>query len=456
MGKFMFTAVALVAGTCWTAAAKDAWPQFRGVTGDGQVAAAGFPLEWSAEKNVAWSTAIPGTGWSQPIVWGDQIFVTTAISEKGEKPKKLQEGARDPSSMFMGPKDAPDTVYRWELHCLDLKTGSPTWQRRVAEQKPGIPTHPSNTYATETPATDGERIYLWLASIGKAYAFDLGGQPVWEVDLGVFPMTSNLGTGSSPIVVDGRVIVQSYNEKDSFVVALDPKTGAELWKAPRSKGTSWSTPFVWRTPARTELITCGNGKVYAYAPQDGQVLWEIGGIPSSFSASPAASADTLFLGNNGPFSTAPLFAIKAGAAGDITLPKEKISTKDIASSDAVRWWRLKSGPGMASAVVAGDLLYVPDGSILNCYDAQTGERIYRERLPEGHDVVASPLLFDDKLLLLDEEGNGFVVQTGREFKVLASNKLEDVFWASPAVAGESLLLRGVDRLYCIRASRSTP
>jgi outer membrane protein assembly factor BamB len=151
-----------------------------------------------------------------------------------------------------------------------------------------------------------------------------------------------------------------------------------------------------------------------------------------------------------------LFAVKAGAKGDITLPKEKISTKDIASSDAVRWWRLKSGPGMASAVVAGDLLYVPDGSILNCYDAQTGERVYRERLPEGHDVVASPLLFDNNLLLLDEEGDGFVVQTGREFKVLASNKLDDVFWASPAVAGDSLLLRGVDRLYCIRATGSTP
>lgn len=428
-----------------------AWPQFRGAAGDGRIVAAGFPQQWSESQNVAWKVPMVGTGWAQPVVWGDTVYILSAAADGVDKPKKLREGARDPASSFSGPKKPPEIVYRWDLLALDLKTGSQRFSRRVAEQMPGIPTHPTNTYATETPATDGQRIYLWLASIGKAYAYDMQGEKVWEVDLGVFPMLSNLGTGSSPIVVDGRVIVQSYNEKNAALVALDAATGREVWKAERTKGTSWSTPFLWRNAQRSELIACGNTRVFSYAPADGQVLWEIGGIPSSFSASPAANADTLFLGNNGPFSTAPLFAVKAGASGDITPPKEKLSAKDVTRGEVVSWWRFKSGPGMASPIVAGDLLYIAEGSILNCYDAASGERVYRERLPSGRDVVASPLLFDDKLLLLDEDGNAMVVAAGREFKVLGNNKLDDVFWASPAVAGNSLLLRGVDHLYCIRA-----
>jgi len=434
-------------------AAEDDWPQFRGPGIDGRVDSPQFPLEWSSDRNVAWKTAIPGTGWSQPVICAGKVFVTAAVSDNGEKPKKLREGASDPRSSFNGPAKTPTDVYRWEVTCLDLATGRIEWQQRAAEQAPGIPTHPSNTYATETPATDGEHVFVWLASIGNVFAYTLTGEPAWQVDLGVFPMTSNLGTGSSPILCGGRLIVQSYNEEKAFVVALDPSSGKEVWRAERAKGTSWSTPFVWNTAARTDLIACGNGRVHAYDPANGAVLWEIGNFPSSFSATPVATSDLLFLGNNGPFSTAPLFAVRAGATGDVSIPKDQLKPKEIARSEAVAWWRFRSGPGLASSAVVGNLLFVTENSILSCYDTLTGERHYRERLPEGKDIVASPLVLGDKLLLLDEDGRAFLVRAAAKFEVLGVNKLDDVFWASPAVAGDALLLRGVENLYCIRATK---
>lgn len=429
--------------------ADDVWPQFRGPRGDGRVISADFPLEWGEDKNVAWKTSIPGSGWAQPIVWNDRVYLLTAIAEGAAKPKKMAEGSRDPRS-FMGASKAPDVNYRWELLELDLESGSVLSQKLVAEHKPEIPIHPSNTYATETPATDGKRIYLWLAPIGKLIAWKLSGEPAWEVNLGVYPTSSNLGPGSSPMVFDGRLYVQCYNEKKSFLVALDPATGAEHWRVERSNGTSWSTPFIWNNGARKELIACGNAKVYSYDPGAGNVLWEIGGIPSSFAASPTASADALFLGNNGPFSTAPLFSVRRGVTGDISLTKEQTKTKDIARNDSVNWWRSRSGPGLSSPVAIGDLLFVSEQSVLACYDAKSGERLYRERLPEGKDVVACALAVTDKLILVDEDGHGFVVNASPKFDLAATNKLDDLFWASPAVGRRSLLLRGAERLYCIR------
>ncbi|MGD9645082.1 MAG: PQQ-binding-like beta-propeller repeat protein [Pirellulales bacterium] len=434
-------------------AEEDDWPQFRGAGVDGQVVSPRFPLEWGPDRNLAWKTPIAGTGWSQPIVWQGKVFVTAAVSDNSEKPKKLREGARDPRSAFTGPAKPPTETYRWVVTCLDLASGRIAWQQRADEQSPGIPTHPSNTYATETPATDGHHVFVWLASIGKVFAYTLAGDLAWQVDLGVYPMTSNLGTGSSPIVYAGRLIVQSYNEENAFVVALDPETGKELWRADRSKGTSWSTPFVWNTAERSELIACGNAKVHAYDPRDGSVLWEIGNFPSSFSATPVATRELLFLGNNGPFSTAPLFAVQAGAMGDISIPKAEQKPKEISHGESVPWWRFRSGPGLASPAVVGNMLFVSENSILSCYDTTTGERLYRERLPEGKDIVASPLVIGDKLLLVDEDGRAFIVRAADKLDVLGTNKLDDVFWASPAAAGDSLLLRGVDQLYCIRAAK---
>lgn len=444
LARVLSSAIALVLFESASAAAVE-WPQFRGPLGDGRVAKPGFPLRWSESENVAWKVKIPGEGWSQPVVWGDKVFLTAAVSDSAPKPKGMSEGTQAPSSIFPGLSKPVDALYRWEVVCVNLENGNTLWRRQVAEKKPTIAKHPSNTYATETPATDGERVYAWFGSIGQVAAVNFSGELLWKVDLGELPSMGGLGTGSSPVVRDGLVYVQCYTQPASFLLALDAKTGKEVWRAERSKGGSWSTPYIWTNKQRTELIACGDSKVIAYDPATGKPLWEIGGITSSFTASPAATAESLFLGNNGPFSTAPLFAVKAGASGDITLGKgEK-------SNDFVAWWRLRSGPGLSSMAVIDDLLFVSTGQFLNCHDIKTGERLYRERLAKAREIVASPLVLGDKLLLLDEDGRGYVVKAGRKFEVIETNKLDDIFWASPAAADGCLLLRGVEHLYCIQA-----
>ncbi|MBY0586553.1 PQQ-like beta-propeller repeat protein [bacterium] len=421
------------------------WSQFRGPTGSGESSSPELPAIWNEETNIAWKTPVPGSGWSQPVVVNGKVFVTSAVSPDGGKPMKMTEGSSDRRSMF-GDSKPPETIFRWELHCYDLETGKPLWTNKLAEQKSGLPTHPSNTFATETAAVDAKRVYAYFGSIGKLFCTDHDGKTEWEADLGVYKMTSGLGTGSSPIVVGDKVVVQCYNEENSFLVALDGANGKEVWRAKRANGTSWSTPYLWQRSDRTELIACGKSRVYAYNPADGSIYWEMGGIVGGFAATPVANKDYLFLGNNGPLSPAPLLAVKAGANGDITPPK------GVKTTDQIPWSRLKSGPGLSSPVVLGEELYTSNDSFLNCYDIKTGERIYRERLPEARNIVASPLVWDGKLYILDEEGRTFIVRGGRSFDLVGTNKLEDTFWASPAIAGDRLLLRGVEKLYCVKGS----
>ena len=427
------------------AAPEEGWPQFRGPAGDGQLKEVAFPTKWDEETNIAWKVPIPGAGWSQPVVTNGRIYVTTAVSDTPDKPKNMSQGVSDTRSMF-GNTKPPETVYRWELICLDQKTGQILWEKVAAEQRPGIPIHPSNTYATETPATDGKHVFAYFAPIGKVVSFDLDGNLIWEVDVGVRPIANGMGTGSSPMVLDGKLILQSDNEEKSFLLALDGSTGKEDWRVDRGKGTSWSSPYLWRNKDRAELIACGANKVESYDPSNGTLLWKSGSIRSGFSASPVGNAEMLFVGNSPPLSTSPLLAVKAGASGDITL------AKGAKSSEWTPWSRLKSGPGLSSPVVAGDLLYIATDSFLNCYDTKSGERLYRERLPEGRHIVACPWVGGDKLFFLDEEGRTFVVKAGPAFELLNVNKLEDTFWASPAIAGDLLLLRGVDKLYAIKAA----
>lgn len=429
--------------TTLAAAPENSWPQFRGPAGDGQLKEVRFPTKWDESTNIAWKVPIPGAGWSQPVVTGDKIFVTTAVSEKSEKPKNMSQGTSDTRSMF-GNTKPPETVYRWEVICLDAKTGQILWEKVAAEQKPGIPIHPSNTYATETPATDGKHVFAYFAPIGKVVSFDLDGNLIWEVNVGVGPIANGMGTGSSPITLDGKLILQSDNEEKSFLLALDGSTGKEDWKVERGKGTSWSSPYVWRNKDREELIVCGASKVESYDPASGKLLWNSTSIKSGFSASPVGNSEMLFVGNSPPLSTSPLLAVKAGATGDITLPK---GTK---SSEWTPWSRLKSGPGLSSPILVGDLLYIATDSFLNCYDTKSGERLYRERLPEARHIVACPWVAGDEIFFLDEDGHTFVVKAGPAFQLLGVNKLDDVFWASPAIAGDMVLLRGVDKLYAIR------
>jgi outer membrane protein assembly factor BamB len=319
----------------------------------------GLPADWDANSNVAWKTKIPGYGWSGPIVWGDKILVTSAVSEKQKKPSGgfgsfaggfgkgdfgkggIGKGGFGKGGFGKGGfagAPPPDVVYEWELCCLDATDGKVLWKQTVAKQKPAIATNPTNGYATETPATDGERVYTYFGGIGVVFCYDLAGNFVWKADIGAHPVQFGHGTASSPVVHNGRLFIQCDNERNSFLLALDAKTGKEVWRTPRTERTGWSTPLVWTNNVRTEVVCVGSPKIRSYDPNTGKQLWELGGVEGQIKASAVADDELLYVGSGGGFGgfgggfparpggegarfggSKPLYAVKAGAVGDITL-----------------------------------------------------------------------------------------------------------------------------------------
>lgn len=416
------------------------WQQFRGGV-SGKVAELSHPLQWGADTNVAWSVPMKGSGWSSPVVVGDRIFLTSAEPEDGSRPKGMMAGVASMGNY----RSIKPVKHRFVVSCLSLEDGKQLWSKTVEEMVPPV-VHPSNTYATESPATDGSHLFTFFATTGRLIAWDLEGQQLWQRDLGSYQTGNGFGTGSSLAILDGRVYVQYDNDESSFVAAFDARTGEPVWRDDRESKTSWSTPVVWGAGAEKELVVCGSGFVTSYNPADGAVLWKLTGIQSSFSASPTIDGQYLFFGNSGPMSAGPLVAIKAGMRGEVQLDKNF-------ESEQVAWSRTRSGPGMASPVVSQGLLYIAgSGGILNCYQTTTGERVYRTRVPGMATVAASLWADDEHVFILDENGTTHVIRSGPEFEVVSANSLKDLFWSTPAVAGEALLLRGVEKLYCIRSN----
>jgi outer membrane protein assembly factor BamB len=510
------------------------WAQFRGPAAAGLAESAKTPTEWSAEKNMAWQVAVPGVAWSQPIVWGDKIFVTTAVSENQPKPAvrsgggfggrgpgaggpggggfggppggfrpgggrpgpeggkaapregeprreegERREGAGAPRGEgnqpprgrgFGGPGgppgggfpgggrggfggggfgrggSPPNAVYTWKVLCLDRGTGKVLWEQAAKESKPTIPTHGQNTFASETPVTDGERVYAYFGMTGL-YCYDVAGKELWKKHLGSYPMQMGWGTGSSPVLEGDRLFVVCDNEEKSFLVALDKKTGDELWRIPRDEKSNWSTPFIWKNKVRTELVTSGS-RTQSYDPATGKLLWEMGGQSGGARSSPTADDELLYVGTGGGMGGAgPLVAIRAGAAGDISLQAKETSSKHVA------WIVDRGGPTMASPLLYEDCLYVVGdrGGVCKCYDAKTGKLHYEQRMEGATGFTSSPWAAGGKIFLLDQTGLTFVIEPGPELKVIATNRIDDMFWSSAAVSGEQLLLRGVNKLYCIAA-----
>lgn len=314
----------------------------------------------------------------------------------------------------------------------------------MTSRKPAFIIHPSNTYATESPATDGRHVFTYFAAAGILAAFDLAGNKAWQVELGAYRAGNGFGSGTSLTVHDGKVFVQCDNDEKSFVAAFAVDSGTEIWRHARNGRTSWATPLVWNMDGKTVLVTCSAGRVTGHKLETGEAMWMLDGFDGSFSASPAADGGRLFFGNSGPGSRGPLACVEAGAIGELEYTLGQ-------SSKHVPWTRAGSGPGLASPVASKGLVYVSGGTgILSCYESATGERVYQKRLPGAGSIAASLWIAGDKLFALDESGKTFVVKAGREFEVLETNQIEDLFWSTPAIAGESLLLRGADRLYCIR------
>jgi outer membrane protein assembly factor BamB len=448
MRKVLRTACTLVAlggthllpvtpGLPWTLAGD--WPQFRGPGGSSISTDKNLPLEWSADKNVAWKVKVPGYGWSSPIVWGDKVFVTSAVADKQNKPTGSANW-RDGSGQRL------EAVYKWELSCFSATDGKVIWKRTALERKPLIPMNSSNTYASETPVTDGERVYASFGMHGL-FCYDFAGNQLWKKDLGCYRTEYSHGTGASPTLDGQRLFIQCDNEEKSFLVALDARSGEECWRVGRSEVTGWCTPLVWNNKMRTEVVCLGRQRLQAYDPATGKLLWELSGMNGQAMASPVAGDDLLFAGTGGQLGGGrPLFAVRAGAAGDITLKPGSTFNQGVV------WYQPKAGPLTATPLLYQGQLYVLEQSagLVSCYDAATGKQVYRERLPQARGFLASPWAGADKVFCLDEDGQTFVLQSGPAFKLLGRNDLGETCWASPALAHDAMFLRTVDHLYCIR------
>lgn len=432
-------AVLVSFATILPAAAED-WTQFRGPRGDSVVLDSKFPEEWGEESHVAWKVPLAGRGWSQPVVANGRIFVTTAESAEEETPRRFERGIVPEAA------DARKFEYRWKLLCVSADSGAMLWEQTAFEGKPKFRKHRSNTYASETPATDGERVIACFGMTGIA-CFDFNGTRLWSKDLGAFPMQAGWGTGSSPLIHEDAVIVQCDNEQQSFLVALDKRTGEELWRIPRDEPSNWSTPYVWKNKVRTELVVAGGKKMRSYDPATREILWEMAGNGRT-SLSPVGNDELLYVDSVERIMGSPgrLAAIRAGAAGDISLQPTELAGPSVAWSVMLSTYR------NASPLLYADCLYMLEqhGNVVRCYNARTGELNYQQRLPGAAGSTASPWAAGGRVYCLDEVGRTTVLASGPEFKVLVTNQLaEDLFWASPAFTGDCMIVRSLQSLYCI-------
>lgn len=422
------------------------WPQFRGPDGNGVSAHGQIPAEWSANRNLAWKIPIPGAGWSQPIIVGDRIYLTTAVSDHPSRPKDYSSGTTDPHTVSGGKAPAPNVTIEWKVMAIDLPTGHVKWVFTVASGKPRYPIHPSNTYASETPAADARGIYAWFGAAGTVAALDHEGRLIWQRDLGVFRYQENLGSGSSLRIHKGLLYIQCFNEEQAFLVCLNAQDGGEKWRINRElKGTAWTTPLLWENKERCELIVCGQKRISSHDPLTGRELWHGAGVEMAGPSSPTADQNHLYFGFRSALKTAKLYALNPGAEGNQSVEQGEQTFRGEA------WARSGAAPGMASPVAAGNCLYVVTDATVRCHDTVSGQEHFRQRLPGFRCAVASPIVIGGQVLFLDESGSAAVLKAGPRFEILGTSKLEDTFWASPAVGRHALVLRGVDSLYCIRS-----
>ena len=440
MPFFRLLCVATLFGCCQLSFAQQDnstnWPQFRGPNGNGVVEKLSHPVEWSADKNIAWTADIPGGGWSSPIVIGEKIYLTTAAGPM--KPVGFMEGVRNMKSTL------PDEPLKFQVICLNLGDGSEVWTKTLDEKMPKHGIHPSNSFATATPVTDGSNLYVYYASIGLVVALNGDGDEMWRQDVGAYPTGNGFGPGSSLAIHEDNVFVQCDNDEKSFLVAFNKTSGKEAWRKERSGRTSWSTPFVWKNANRVELIACGSGFVTSYNPVDGSENWTITNVDSAFSASPAADENRIYFGNSGPRSSGPLLAVGANMSG-------KQAFQADTEFEGLDWSRMQSGPGMPSPVSIDGKVYITGRGTMSCYNAEDGSEVFPKARVEGLKSAAASFWADsERVFVLDESGQTFVFAVGDEMKVLGVNQIDDLFWSTPSVAGNSLLMRGVSKLYCIR------
>ena len=461
-------ALAAVVLLLTVAADPTSWPQFRGPDSNPIASNPQLADKWSKTENIEWSTPIPGRGWSSPIVTNGKIFLTTAVTEgESKKPETGTEYSNEYIAELLkkglSMKDAlakvterdfelPDQVMlHYYLYCLDLKTGAVSWKKEFKVGHPPGGRHRKNSFTSETPVTDGKAVYLYIGNMGL-FAFDLKGKQLWHTPVEANPIYLEFGTASSPVLNGNQIIIVSDNQKQQYAAAFDKRTGKQLWRTNRDLGqargemsmrSGWASPYVWVNPIRTEVITIGPSHAVSY-DLEGKELWRLSGMAPTPVPSPFAVDGMLFVDAG---RGRPLYAVKPGATGDISLEK------GAKSNEYVVWSENRGGTYLPTPVAyQGGIYVLNETGIFSRIDAKTGQVTYRSRLDkDAGNFTSSPWAYNGKIFCLNEEGKTFVVAAGEKFELLHVNSLDEFSMASPAIVGDRLLLRTEARLYSIRA-----
>jgi outer membrane protein assembly factor BamB len=420
------------------------WPQFRGISAQGIAEGFSVPATWNAAtgENVVWKTKIPGLGLSSPIVWGDTVFISTAISGKADAGLRV--------GYYGDIQSVPDdTEHEWRVYALDKKTGAIKWQHSPYKGVPKIKRHMKNSHANSTLATDGERLIAFFGSEGL-YAYDLKGTLLWKKDLGVLDTgyymvpEAQWETGSSPVLHDGKIVLQVDVQKNSFLAVFDAKDGRELWRVPRTDVPTWSSPTVHSVGGKPQILVNGMRHVGAYDFQTGKEIWKLSGGGDIPVPTPVVNDGLVYI-TNAHGNDSPVYAIKETATGDISLKG------GATSNDGVAWMAPRSGGYMCTPLVYRGLVYnVRYNGVLNVFDMKTGEKKYETRLAGATSAfTASPIANDGRVFIASEDGQVFVIAAGPEFKVLAMNEMSTPVLATPALSDGTLLIRTQDQIMAV-------
>ena len=424
----------------WAAAppadAEKYWGQWRGPEATGVAPHGNPPIEWSETKNVHWKIEIPGKGYGTPVVWGDRLFVLTAVAVEAQAAAPAVE-PQEGGQRRKRPKITP-SMQKFVVMAIDRRDGSILWEKTAREEIPHEGTHPDGSWASASAITDGEHVYAYFGSHGL-YCFDVKGNLVWEVDLGDMSTRRGFGEGSSPALHGDKLVVNWDHEGQSFIVALDKKTGKEVWRTDRDENTSWSSPLIVEHNSKAQVITSATNHVRSYDLETGEIIWEASGMTVNTIPTPVA-ADGMVYATSG-FRGSALLAINlTDAKGDID------------GSSAIVWTYDRDTPYVPSPLLYKDAIYFfkSNSGILSCFNAKSGEPYYGpQRLGDVMNVYASPVAAQDRVYITGRGGTTLVIRHGPKFDVIATNDLDDRFDASPAVVGDTIYLRGHRNLYAI-------
>ncbi len=408
------------------------WPVWRGPMMSGVSPDGDPPLEWSEANNVAWKIAIPGRGSGTPVVWEDRVYVLTAVGEPDTSvaADRARRGVPNPTAAL-----------RFTVMAINRADGSVAWERTAREERPHEARQVNNSFASASAMTDGEHVWAYFGSRG-IYCYDMNGNLVWEKDLGDMSTRREFGEGSSPALHGDALVITWDHEGPSYIVALDKRTGEEIWRTARDEITTWGTPLVLEHAGRTQVITAGTNRVRSYDFSNGELIWDGPGLTLNSIPSPVFADGVVYL--MAGFRGSALRAVRLDSA-----------VGDIGDTDATAWQADRDTPYVPSPLLYEDALYVlkSNDPILTVYTASTGERRYGpQRLAGLREVYASPVGAAGRVYLVGRDGGGLVLENGPEFKVLAQNSLDDGFDGSPAIVGGEMYLRGGRYLYRISSN----